>query len=109
MSHEISLFELEDQRVEFLPARTVLTMFAFGGPRADWGGETNNAHAGDGGNGGGHGGGHGGGEGGRGGMGGQFGHGGNGGHGGNFGHGGTGWGGNGIGGPGGDAFAGSKW
>lgn len=41
----MSISEIENERIELLPARTVLTTFAFAfGPRhADWGGETNNS------------------------------------------------------------------
>ncbi|MBB5159011.1 hypothetical protein [Saccharopolyspora phatthalungensis] len=86
----LSTADLVDQRIEFLPARTVLTTFP-------WNGGGFVINGGDGGNGGGTGGGTGGGQGGNGGT---FGHGGPGGNG----IGGNGFGGNGIGGPGGPVF-----
>lgn len=100
VSGELSISELENERVEYLPARTLLTAFAFGG-----GGGTHNAAAGDGGNGGGTGGGTGGGEGGAGGAGSTVGDGGPGGPGGS-GIGASGIGGDGVGGAGGNADAG---
>lgn len=119
-SRSLSLAELEDQRVELLPARTVMTSFWLPGSCGD-GCATPHAHAeasevngdvtgGDGGTGGGQGGGQGGGNGGAGGAGGpggdahiQGGDGGDGAAGGNGGDGmgGDGWGGDGWGGDGG--------
>ncbi|MBB5156624.1 hypothetical protein [Saccharopolyspora phatthalungensis] len=116
-SRSLSVAELENQRVEFLPARTVMSTFWL-----PWNGEdvlsayhqpththvngpadittTGDINGGSGGTGGGNGGGQGGGNGGNGGDGGMGGDGGNGGNGGN-GIGGNGYGGAGIGGMGG--------
>jgi hypothetical protein len=101
VSGELSVSELENERIEFLPARTLLTALAFAGGS----GATHNADAGDGGNGGGTGGGAGGGEGGAGGAGSTVGDGGPGGPGGS-GIGASGVGGDGVGGAGGNAHAG---
>jgi hypothetical protein len=97
----LSSAEIDDQCVEFLPARTVLTTWPWD---PGWVAILNGGDGGDGGDGGGTGGGTGGGDGGDGGNGGtgadDHSFGGHGGDGGNGGHGGNGEGGNGIGAPG---------
>ena len=107
MSPKLSVAELENQRVELLPARTVLTTFLLAPRGWAWDaatGANNQATGGEGGTGGGTGGGAGGGAGGSGGNGGSGGDGGDGGRGGN-GIGGYGVGGYGVGGDGGNATA----
>jgi hypothetical protein len=101
----LSAVELEDQRVEFLPERTVMTALPFSRAGVPFGIEVN---GGQGGQGGGTGGGAGGGGGGTGGNGGGGAPGGPGGPGGN-GIGGPGHGGNGIGGIGGGNLWGFPW